>query len=96
MNVKSKSFERIKKRLGKDAPMTMISIRLPERMLEELKEIAAAKGFSGYQGLIRYYVSEGMRADLEDLDKPKIDAIVRALRKSGVSAKVIAKALEAG
>ena len=93
--MKSKSLERIKKRMVKDAPMTMISIRLPERMLDELREIAAAKGFSGYQGLIRFYVSQGMRADIEDLDKPKIDAIARALRKSGVSARVIEKAFDA-
>ncbi|MFM9967465.1 MAG: hypothetical protein ACKVQK_03540 [Burkholderiales bacterium] len=94
--MKSKSLERVKKRMVKDAPMTMISIRLPARMLDELREIAAAKGFTGYQGLIRYYVSQGMRVDLEDLDKPKIDAIARALRKSGVSARVIEKAFEAG
>lgn len=93
--MKSKSLQRIKKRMVKDAPMTMISIRLPERMLDELREIAAAKGFSGYQGLIRFYVSQGMRADIEDLDKPKIDAIARALRKSGVSASVIEKAFDA-
>ncbi|MSQ50990.1 MAG: hypothetical protein EXR28_03780 [Betaproteobacteria bacterium] len=94
--MKSKSLERIKKRMVKDAPMTMISIRLPARMLDELREIAAAKGFTGYQGLIRYYVSQGMRVDLEDLDKPKIDAIARALRKSGVSVSVIEKAFQAG
>jgi hypothetical protein len=70
-------------------------MRLPARMIEELKEIAQAKGFSGYQGLIRYYVSQGMRADLEELDRPDIEAIARALKESGVSKKVIDKALDA-
>jgi hypothetical protein len=64
-------------------------------MIEELKEIARAKGFSGYQGLIRYYVSQGMRADLEELDRPNVEAIARALKESGVSKKVIDKALDA-
>jgi hypothetical protein len=93
--MKSKPLERIKKRLVKDAPMTQISMRVPATMIEELKEIATAKGFSGYQGLIRFYVSQGMRADLDELDRPDIDAIARALAKSGVSKSVIDKALDA-
>jgi predicted DNA binding CopG/RHH family protein len=98
--MKNKAFDRIKNRLdkqreAKDAPMVPISMRLPASMIEELKEIAQAKGFSGYQGLIRYYVSAGMRADLEELDRPDIGAIARALKESGVSKKVIDKALDA-
>jgi hypothetical protein len=93
--MKNKALERIKKRLVKDAPMVAISMRLPAQMIEELKEIAEAKGFSGYQGLMRYYVSQGMRADLEELDRPDIEAIARALKASGVSKKVIDKALDA-
>ncbi|HEX4330263.1 MAG TPA: hypothetical protein VH105_25970 [Burkholderiales bacterium] len=93
--MKNKALERIKKRLVKDAPMVAISMRLPAQMIEELKEIAEAKGFSGYQGLMRYYVSQGMRADLEELDRPDIEAIARALKESGVSKKVIDKALDA-
>jgi len=94
-DMKSKPLDRIRKRLVKDAPMTQISMRLPASMIEELKEIAAANGFSGYQGLIRFYVSQGMRADLEELDRPDIEAIARALAKSGVSKSVIDKALDA-
>ena len=93
--MKNKPLDRIKKRLVKDAPMTAISMRLPESMIDELKEIAQAKGFTGYQGLIRYYVSQGMRADLEELDRPDLQAVARALKESGVSKKVIDQALDA-
>lgn len=101
--MKSKAFDRIKSRLDKQreadpakaAPMTPISMRLPASMIDELKEIAQAKGFSGYQGLIRFYISQGMRADLEELDRPDLNAVARALKENGVPKKVIDKALDA-
>jgi hypothetical protein len=34
--------------------MTSISIRMPEDVLENLKEVSTALGFSGYQPLIRF------------------------------------------
>ena len=83
--MKTKSLERIQKRMVKDPPMALISMRLPQHMIDELKEIAAAKGFTGYQGLIRYYVSQGARKD----------NIARALKAHGVSKKVIDQALQA-
>ena len=74
--------------------MALISMRMPQHMIDELKEIAAAKGFSGYQGLIRFYISQGARKDLEELDVPKLDNIARALKAQGVSKKVIDQALQ--
>ena len=94
MNMKTKSLERIQKRMVKDPPMALISMRMPQHMIDELKEIAAAKGFSGYQGLIRFYISQGARKDLEELDVPKLDNIARALKAQGVSKKVIDQALQ--
>ena len=80
----------------KDPPMELISMRLPRHMIDELKEIAAAKGFTGYQGLIRYYyVSQGARKDVEEMDAPMLDNIARALKAQGVSKKVINKVLQA-
>ncbi len=43
--------ERLKKRLKRDRQMTTISIRMPEDVIEGLKEIAPTLGFSGYQPL---------------------------------------------
>jgi hypothetical protein len=93
MKTKSKSLERITKRIVKEPPMAMISMRLPQHMIDELKEIATAKGFSGYQGLIRYYISQGARQDIAALDAPKLDNIARELKARGVPQKVIKQAL---
>jgi len=54
-----KMTDRIKKRLRKDRVMTTISMRLPEDVIEDLKEVAPALGFSGYQPLIRAYIGQG-------------------------------------
>ncbi len=74
--------------------MTTISLRIPEDVVDELKDIAPRLGFSGYQPLIRAYVGQGMRADLERLnDHPKISHLVKSLRKHGVKDEIIASAV---
>lgn len=93
--MKSKAMERIKKRMVPNPPMDMISMRIPRHVVDELKEIAIAKGFSGYQGLIRFYVSQGMRKDLEELDAPDLEKIARSLKKHGVTKAIIEEALQA-
>lgn len=93
--MKTKPLERISKRMVKDPPMSLISMRLPQHMIDELKEIAGAKGFSGYQGLIRYYISQGARKDLEEMDLPNLENLVRVLKEQGVPKKVIDQALKA-
>ena len=60
--------ERIRRRLKIDRPMTVISIRIPEDVIEDLKEIAPTLGFSGYQPLIRAYIGQGLRKDLARLE----------------------------
>jgi hypothetical protein len=45
-------------------PTTMISLRIPVDVLEKLRKIAPAKGMSGYQALIKYYVGKGLTEDL--------------------------------
>ena len=52
--------ERIQKRLRKDRPMTSISLRIPEDVIEDMKAIAPTLGFSGYQPLIRAYIGQGV------------------------------------
>jgi hypothetical protein len=55
--------ELLKKRLRKDRPMMSVSIRMPEDMVESMKEIAPQKGLTGYQALVKTYISEGLRRD---------------------------------
>jgi hypothetical protein len=89
--------ERLKARMRKDRPMTTISIRMPEDVIDDMKEIAPALGFSGYQPLIRSYISQGLRKDLEQLDGSQIQALTESLRKRGVADETISNAIaEAG
>jgi predicted transcriptional regulator len=85
--------ERLKTRLRKDRPMTTISIRMPEDVIEDLKEIAPALGLSGYQPLIRAYIGQGLRRDLERLDNSQMQAITESLRKQGVADELISAAI---
>jgi hypothetical protein len=85
--------ERLKIRLRKDRPMTTISIRMPEDVIDDLKEVAPALGFSGYQPLIRSYVGQGLRKDLERLEGSQVQAITESLRKQGVADELISAAI---
>lgn len=85
--------ERIRRRLRVDRPMTTISIRLPEDVIDDLKEIAPLLGFSGYQPLIRAYVGRGLRQDLEKLDGSQVVKLADSLRRQGVSEDVILEAI---
>ena len=59
----------MKKKLipAKDRPSKHISIRIPLDVLEDLKRIAPLKEMGGYQALIKFYIGQGLRKDLEDL-----------------------------
>lgn len=85
---------KLKERLKKNRPMTTISLRFPEDVIEDLKRIAPLLGFSGYQPLIRAYVGQGLRVDLERLEgKPDLSEFVESLRKKGVDDSLIASAM---
>ena len=85
-------FETLKKRLNPNRPMIPVTMRMPEDVLEDLKRLAPLKGFRGYQGLMRAYIGQGLRADLERYEKPSRE-FIESLKHQGVSAKVIAQAL---
>lgn len=85
--------EVLKKRLNRDRPMTTMTIRMPEYVIEDLKRVAPALGFSGYQPLARTYISQGLRADLERLDNDTVSALINSLKRRGVGDEVIQAAL---
>jgi hypothetical protein len=85
--------ERLKKRLKKDRRMTTISIRMPEDVINELKEIAPTLGFSGYQPLIRAYIGQGLRRDLATMENSQMHALTESLRKHGIEDEVISAAI---
>lgn len=88
-----KTSERIRKRLRKDRAMTTISMRLPEDVIEDLKEIAPALGFSGYQPLIRAYVGQGLRKDLARMENSQVQVLMESLRRHGVKDEVISEVI---
>src|ERR1035438_1037772 len=85
--------ERLQKRLRKDRPMTSISLRVPEDVIEDLKAIAPTLGFSGYQALIKAYIGQGLRKDLARLENDQVKLVVESLRRHGVDDQVIAEAI---
>jgi hypothetical protein len=64
--------ETLKKRLNRNRPMTAITIRMPEDVIEDLKRVAPLLGFSGYQPLVRAYIGQGLRSDLDRLEEDTI------------------------
>jgi hypothetical protein len=87
-------LERLKKRLDRNRPMTTVSIRFPVDVIEDLKRVAPLRGFSGYQPLVRAYVGQGLRVDLERLENDTVVALVESLKRHGISEEVISAALD--
>jgi hypothetical protein len=91
--------ERLKTRLKKDRPMTSITLRIPVDVVQSMKTIAPQRGFSGYQTLLKAYLSEGLRRDESQFAASSQARLIDALKRHGVTAEVIAEAekeLEAG
>mgnify|MGYP000613303807 FL=1 len=87
-------INKIARRLQKDRPMTMVSIRIPNDVIEDLKRVAPMLGFSGYQALIKAYIGQGLRADLERLESGvEVSALIESLRKKGVKEEIISSAM---
>ena len=86
-------IETLKKRLDKNRPMTTVTMRLPEDVVEDLKRVAPLLGFSGYQPLARAYIGQGLSADLERLENDTVSALVESLKRHRVSDEVLQEAL---
>jgi hypothetical protein len=83
----------LQKRLQKDRPMTSITLRMPEDVIDDLKRIAPQLGFSGYQPLIRAYVGQGLRHDLARLESSPMDKLMESLRRHGVEESILSEAM---
>ncbi|MGB3402606.1 MAG: hypothetical protein WBA77_07935 [Microcoleaceae cyanobacterium] len=86
--------EALKKRLNKNRPMTNVTLSIPEDVIEDLEKIAPLLGFSSYLPLMRAYIGQGLRSDLERFEGDQIPALIESLKRQGVSEEVIQKALE--
>jgi len=86
--------ETLRKRLDRARPMTSVTIRMPADVVEDLRRLAPELGFSGYQPLIRAYVGQAMRQDLKRLERDRLAALIKSLKRRGVSEELIESALE--
>lgn len=87
-------INKLAQRLQKDRPMTMVSIRIPDDVIDDLKRVAPMLGFSGYQALVKAYIGQGLRTDLERLEGGvEISALIESLRKKGVKDEIISSAI---
>ncbi len=85
--------ERMRGRLRKDRPMAVISLRIPDDVIDELKDIAPSLGFSGYQPLIRAYIGQGLRKDQARLENSQVQLLTESLRKHGIDDQIISSAI---
>ncbi len=84
----------LKQRLHKDRPMTTVTLRMPQDVVDDLKRIAPRLGFSGYQPLMRAYIGQGLRVDLERFENsPELSSLIESLRRQGIQDEVIAQAV---
>ncbi len=85
------SVDRVKARLSKNRTMTTVTVRMPDDVVNAMKQIAPLRGFAGYQTLLKLYISEGLRRDELLLDPP-VNKFIQALLAQGVPADVIEQA----
>ncbi len=79
----------VKERLTKNRAMTSITLRIPVDVVESMKTIAPRKGLSGYQALLKSYVSEGLRHDEAQFLFSKEAKLIEALKRRGVSEQIL-------
>lgn len=79
----------------KERRTTPITIRMPVDVLEDLKRVAPLKGMSGYQPLIKFYVGQGLREDLELLwRKERAEKLESTLDELGLKSEQKSKIWE--
>ena len=74
-------IEQLKKRLEKNRAMTAVTMNIPEDVVEDLKRIAPLLGFSDYKPLIRAYIGQGLRQDLERFESETVTALIANLKR---------------
>jgi DNA replication initiation complex subunit (GINS family) len=83
----------LKKRLQKERPMREVVLNIPEDVYEDLSKIAAKLDFSNSEALMRAYIGQGLRVDLERFESKEISNLVESLRRHGIKDEIIASAL---
>ena len=88
------NMDHLEERLRRDRPMKSVTLRMPADVIADLKQVAPLLGFSGYQPLMRAYIGQGLRVDLQRLAaQPDIGRLLDNLRRHGVAEAVLAAAV---
>ncbi len=83
----------LKKRLQKERSTREVVLNIPEDVCKDLSKIASKLGFSNSEALMRAYIGQGLRVDLERFESKEISNLVESLRRHGVKDEIIASAL---
>ncbi|MBI2150100.1 MAG: hypothetical protein HYU27_05790 [Acidobacteria bacterium] len=71
-----------------------MNVTIPADVMVDLDRVRTYLGFSNVEALIRAYVGQGLRSDLERLEaSPNLTVLVDTLRRHGVDEKVLAVAI---
>ena len=86
--------DKLKERLRKDRPAASVTINMPKDVVGDLEKVALHLGLADFRALIRAYVGQGLRADLERLEStPEVVNLIASLKRQGVAEEVIANAV---
>jgi len=84
----------LKKRLRRNRRSEAVGVTIPDDVMVDLDRVRTYLGFSNIEALIRAYIGQGLRSDLERLEAaPNLTVLADTLRKHGVDEKVIAVAI---
>ena len=84
----------LKKRLRPNRRSEPVNVAIPDDVLTDLDRVRAHLGFSSIEALIRAYIGQGLRADLERLEaSPNLTVLIDTLRRHGVDEKLIGVAM---
>jgi len=86
--------KQLSKRLDKDRATTSITLRMPVDVVDDLKEVAPLLGFSSYQALLKAYVGQGLREDLENLDNENPEWTDKTFKKAKPASEVMPELIE--
>ena len=82
-------MDKLKQRLRKDRPVAPVAITIPEDVISDLKKVALHLGFTDYHALVRAYVGQSLRADLERLEAtPDVVNLIASLQRQGVAEEI--------
>ncbi|MDD5277908.1 MAG: hypothetical protein PHR16_17780 [Methylovulum sp.] len=83
----------LKKRLSKERPLVSVQLQMPEDVLGDLQKIAAFQGISSPEALMRQYIGQSLRRDLELYDNSLISVLIENLKRHGVDENLIQQAV---